>query len=49
MDAWLDAPGIRNEEGRKQRRRMIPKLGFASLRGKVWELVDENITEFSPR
>ena len=35
MDAWLDAPGMRNEEGRKQRRRMLSKLGFASWRGQV--------------
>ena len=37
MDAWLDAPGMRNEEGRKQRRRMIPKLGLASSTEKVSE------------
>ena len=31
MDAWMAAPGIRNEEGRKQwRRRMLPQLGLAS-------------------
>ena len=38
MLGWMHLEsGMRNEEGRKQRRRMIPKLGLASSTEKVSE------------
>ena len=45
---WMHLESGMRKEGRKQRKRMLLKLGLASWRRKVLRIDNKIVTEFSP-